>query len=287
VLSNGAYASIPGWGSNLHYHTDPTYAAGSCPFKYYAYMGSVSLSGSTALLTAGQTRDFSINKPSYTTVTWSIDTRFLEIISGQNTSTVTVKGKCGPTYSGNQNAYVKATLSTGCGSRAFQSNFVVDCGINPCEGTINGSYLNTVNGVPANYSNTVAMNGVSVTYTWTKTSGTTNYWYTGSNGKYLYFSLPSGATANFNVISNTGCNRTIGFATGFSYSTTSSNEKSSVTVSRENSDAITYKILIPSTGKVLKEGTFKTDEETSAYQGLQQGLYIIETQGRRKKIIVH
>lgn len=276
----GYYAAKPSGISSdpLYYMSNPQWAAGGCNYEYFSYVGNVQLVGSTSSMVTGEIRTFQLlSLPSFiSSVTWSVESPYLSVLSQNNTS-ITVQANCNGA-SGSFLAKVKATFGTGCGTaRERQINFNVSC-LNPCAGKINGNTLNTVNGVPANYQNTVQMDGAGP-YTWTKTSGPNIYWYTASNGKFLYFSLPSGTSANFNV-QGMGCNRTVGFATSYFLMA-----DTVASITEESEKPIVFRVF-DFHGKTIKVGVIKPEEEKELLIGIPPGLYILERNNRRKKIAI-
>lgn len=266
----GDFASTSSGSSAIRYHSRPGYGFTHCDYFLYTYIPSVSLSGSGATLAEGATRAFSIgNKPTFVTgANWSVNTNYLEIVgASQNVSSVTVRGKCGSSDSGNKLAWVKMELRTSCMSSpgdgpVYQKNFYVNCvpDAPDCSGTVDGNYLYTVNYVSSG-SHTVQMNEGA--WTWVKTQGTTNYWYTANQGRTMYFSLPPGSVT-FNAYTSTGCNRTITFSASGSM----------------------YSIQSAITGQVVKEGTSQGERQTELVKELAPGLYIIHQDGARNLVRV-
>lgn len=286
----GDFASTPGVGSYLYKHSHVAYSTGDCDYRMFATTKDYSITGSTYTVNEGATATFYLtdNSPNnlsslLSSVTWSVNTSYLEIVSF-NSSSITVRGKCGSGVSGAKTAYIHAELTnsgmTGSDYKpVIKRDITVNC-VASCTGTLNGGYLYTFNTIQANTDYDVLMDEGS--WTWVKTSGTTNYWYSSLSGKKLEFSVPSGCVT-FNGY-NSNCNITLTFcAYGGFYMQGLPNLNNT---GPEAVNSIDYSIVSMSSGKVVRSGCVAAVDQAELIKGLDPGLYVLNINGDKKKILV-
>jgi len=170
------------------------------------------------LLCAGQTRVFYIpNAPAGMTYTWSTSHAFLEIISGQGTSTVTIKHNGPASYQGSIYS-ISCQASGDCYIINNITPFDIYVGIQPVQGWYNSPYnpsepLNPSAPLEFNWNdacfgqyintNMSVWPGTTVTWQDAGNSGGITWWQNGNNITF-YFSDPN-AYAYFSVTTTNAC----------------------------------------------------------------------------------
>lgn len=169
--------------------------------EFWRYIGS-SISGNPNINGLNSVTFSTVNITN-ATYSWSVISGYsnIYISSGANQRTITLT----PTHSGT--AVLQLSISSGCGSAKIQQ-ITLNIQTNVClEGlySISGSTsqnLNTTNSIPVgNVSSTVTCPNAT-SFTWQKTSGTINSFYTA--GANVQFTMPSGGSISFLVTSKNG-----------------------------------------------------------------------------------
>ena len=274
VLNGGMYsydygnlASTPGFGSQVYTHGHARSFTNACSHKFYSTTSNVSISGPSSV-SIGATATYTLSAPSNISADhWGVNTSYFDILSSNSTS-VTVKAK-----SSAGSGYVKVYLRTSCmSSGEFKpSKQKTVSVIADCTGTLNGGALYTYNNVSSGASNTVAMNMSS--WTWVKTSGSPSYWYTGSGGKYMYFSLSSGC-ATFNAY-NSSCNLTFTFCAYGGYA-----------MQYDGEEQLEYHVHNLLTNQLARKGTAAPADEPEMLKDLPAGLYVLSIGDTKKKVLI-
>lgn len=221
-LDGGTYAySTPG-GSDIYTTLCPrNYGSTPPDYEWYSSIEDVQISGPvisgnrfTFTLNGLSNHPYIVNEPTRWSYTYS---GAFTLISETNTQLV-IERKAG--WSGTHTVYADLNTTATNGSCSKGALGVEDATTytprrsksftlpTDCQGSLNGSNLNTWNSIPKYVTNYVVMNESG--WSWTKTSGSAS-WSTSNNGKNMNISMYYGS-ATF-LATKAGCsNRTITFS---------------------------------------------------------------------------
>jgi len=293
--SGREYASTPGPDSPLYRHGCATQEAGplnqnSHNYNFYAVMPQIGGDEARDILGDGSRATYEVENPGFIqSITWSLsNTNYATITSSNNSFSIDIQSSCASATTVNNKFTIEAKVRiVGTNEMiTLYKEVTVQC-YNLCSGKLNGGQLYTFSSVSSNVNNTVIMNRNG--WNWSKTSGSTNYWYTRNGGKEFYFSIPSGC-ASFTAI-RSGCG-TLNFtfcgyggyysivADGTSNGQVGSNDDGRL----EEPTDITPFTVYDLSGRLVREDFL--GNYVDPMEGLLPGIYILSIYETQQKIMI-